>query len=243
MKALQYCLLAFAILAISPSLNAQTAEEIIAKYIDAIGGKDKITAINSVRMGTTISANGTDASGTIVVVNGKGYRNESDWGGQKVIQVYTDKSGWTQNPFVGVNDPQALPDEAYKMGQYQIYLVPLLDYASHGDKVELLGQERIGGGSGPNTYKIRVTNPNGMASTYYLDVASNLPIQSITTTDFAGQKTDVTTTYSDYVKSDAGWLYPQTVGIDFGGNFSMTSKVSKIEINPAIDSGIFEMKK
>jgi hypothetical protein len=243
MKSLQYCLLAFAIIAISPSLKAQTAEEIIAKYIDAIGGKDKINAINSVRMGTTISANGTDASGSIVVVNGKGYRNESDWGGQKVIQVFTDKSGWTQNPFVGVNDPQALPDDAYKMGQYQIYLVPLLDYASHGDKAELLGQERIGGGGGPNTYKIRVTNPNGMASTYYLDVASNLPIQSITTSDFAGQKTEVTTTYSDYVKSDAGWLYPQTVGIDFGGNFSMTSKVSKIEINPAIDSGIFEMKK
>jgi hypothetical protein len=243
MKSLQYCLLAFAIMAISPSLKAQTAEEIIAKYIDAIGGKDKINAINSVRMGTTISANGTDASGSIVVVNGKGYRNESDWGGQKVIQVFTDKSGWTQNPFVGVNDPQALPDDAYKMGQYQIYLVPLLDYASHGDKAELLGQERIGGGGGPNTYKIRVTNPNGMASTYYLDVASNLPIQSITTSDFAGQKTEVTTTYSDYVKSDAGWLYPQTVGIDFGGNFSMTSKVSKIEINPAIDSGIFEMKK
>jgi len=243
MKALQYCLLSFAVMAISFSLNAQTAEEIIAKYINAIGGKDKIAAINSVRMGTTISANGTDASGTIIVVNGKAYRNESDWDGQKVIQVYTDKSGWQQNPFVGVNDPQALPDDAYKMGQYQIYLVPLLDYASHGDKVELLGQERIGGGAGPNTYKIKVSNANGMASTYYFDVANNLPIQSINTLDFAGQKTDVTTTYSDYVKSDAGWLYPQTVGIDFGGNFSMTSKVNKIEINPTIDPGAFEMKK
>ena len=243
MKPLQYSLLAFALIAISPCLKAQTAEEIIAKYITAIGGKDKIAAINSVRMGTTISANGADASGTIVVVNGKGYRNESDWGGQKVIQVYTDKSGWTQNPFVGVNDPQAFPDEAYKMGQYQIYLVPLLDYASHGDKVELLGQERIGGGSGPNTYKIKVSNSNGMAFTYYFDVANNLIIQSVNTLDFAGQKTDVTTTYSDYVKSDAGWLYPQTVGIDFGGNFQMTSKVSKMEINPTIDAGIFEMKK
>ena len=243
MKAFQYCLLVFAVIAISSSLNAQTAEEIIAKYIDAIGGKDKIATINSVRMGTTISANGADASGTIVVVNGKGYRNESDWGGQKVIQVFTDKSGWTQNPFVGVNDPQAIPDEAYKMGQYQIYLVPLLDYASHGDKVELLGQERIGGGAGPNTYKIKLSNANGLAFTYYFDVANNLPIQSISTLDFAGQKTDVTTTYSDYVKSEAGWLYPQTVGIDFGGNFSMTSKVSKMEINPTIDAAVFEMKK
>ena len=243
MKSLKYCLLAFAVLAISSTLNAQTAEEIIAKYITAIGGKDKIAAINSVRMETVISANGMDASGTIAVVNGKGYRNESDWGGQKVIQVYTDKSGWTQNPFTGANDPQAFPDNVYKMGKYQIYLVPLLDYAAHGDKVELLGQERIGGGAGPNTYKIKVSNPNGMNAVYYFDIANNLIIQSVISTDFAGQTTDVTSTYSDYVKSDAGWLYPQTVGIDFAGNFAMTSKVSKIEINPTIDAAIFEMKK
>src|SRR5690242_14655724 len=138
MKALNYCLLTIAVMALSFSLKAQTAEEIISKYIDAIGGKDKIAAINSVRMGTTISPNGADASGTIVFVDGKAYRNESDWGGRKVIQVYTDNSGWTQRPFVGVNDPQALPGEGYRMGAYQICLVPLLDYASHGDKVELL---------------------------------------------------------------------------------------------------------
>src|SRR5689334_22688698 len=183
MKSLKYCLLAFAIVAISTSLNAQTAEEIIAKYITAIGGKDKIAAINSVRMETVISANGMDASGTIAVVNGKGYRNESDWGGQKVIQVYTDKSGWTQNPFTGANDPTAFPDDAYKMGKYQIYLVPLLDYAAHGDKVELLGQERVGGGSGPNTYKIKFSNPNGMNAIYYFDIANNLLIQSVISSD------------------------------------------------------------
>src|SRR5689334_11766414 len=123
MKSLKYFLLSFAIIAISTSLKAQTADEIIAKYIDAIRGKDKINPINSVRMETVISANGADASGAITVVNGKGYRNESDWGGQKVIQVYTDKSGWAQNPFTGTNDPTALPDDSYKMGQYQIYLV------------------------------------------------------------------------------------------------------------------------
>lgn len=240
MKALQHCLLAFAIIAITPLLKAQTAEEILAKHIEAIGGKEKLAAINSVKMETALSTNGADATGSIVIVNGKGYRNESDWGGQKVIQVYTDKSGWAQNPFMGNNDPQALPDEVYKMGQYQIYVVPLLDYTSRGGKVELLGQEQVGN---VNAHKLKLTDANGLASTYYFDPTTYYLVKSVTPVDFGGQKTDVTSTYADYMKTDAGWVYAQNIGIDFGGQFNMTSKVNKVEINGTVDPVVFEMKK
>ena len=240
MKTLQQFLLVFAIMAISPLLKAQSVDDILAKHIEAIGGKEKLAAIKSVRMETTLSINGADAAGSTIVINGKGYRSESDWSGQKVIQVYTDKSGWTQNPFMGINDPTALADELYKMGQYQIYIVPLLDYASRGGKAELLGQEKVGDA---NTYKIKLTDANGLASTYFFDPTTYYLIKSITALDLGGQKTDVTTTYSDYMKTDNGWMVAQNTGIDFGGQFNMTSKINKVEINGTVDPGIFEMKK
>jgi hypothetical protein len=240
MKALKNCLLLLAIITISPSLYAQTAEEIISKYIDAIGGKDKIATINSVRLETSISANGGEATGSSVVVNGKGFRNESDWGGQKVIQVYTDKSGWTVNSFMGINEPQALADDVYKMGLYQIYVVPLLDYAARGGKVELVGKEKVGS---VDAHKIKYTDANGISSTYFFDPSTSHMVKSVNTFDFGGQKTDLITTYSDYSKTDAGLALAKTIDIDFGGQFAMTSKVTKVEINATVDPAVFEMKK
>jgi hypothetical protein len=240
MKAVKNCLLLLAIITISPSLKAQTAEEIVSKYIDAIGGKEKIAGVKSVRTETSISANGAGATGSTVVVNGKGFRNESDWDGQKVIQVYTDKSGWTVNAFMGINEPQALADDIYKMGAYQIYVVPLLDYASRGGKVELVGKEKVGS---VDAHKVKYTDANGISSTYFFDPSTWYIIKSVNTFDFGGQKTDLITTFSDYSKTDAGLAIAKSTGLDFGGQFQMNATVNKVEINGNVDPGIFEMKK
>jgi hypothetical protein len=54
---------------------------------------------------------------------------------------------------------------------------------------------------------------------------------------------NVTAIYSDYKKSDYGWVMPQTMAISFGDQFSMTAKLNKVEVNVPVDATIFEMKK
>jgi hypothetical protein len=58
-----------------------------------------------------------------------------------------------------------------------------------------------------------------------------------------GQQMNVTAIYSDYKKSDYGWVMPQTMAISFGDQFSMTAKLNKVEVNVPVDATIFEMKK
>src|SRR3954468_14901427 len=94
--------------------SAQTADEIIAKHIDAIGGKDKLAQINSVYIESTTEAMGNESPTKTYIINGKDYRNESDFGGQSMVQVVTDKSGWAIMPFGGSSDPTAMSDDDYK---------------------------------------------------------------------------------------------------------------------------------
>jgi hypothetical protein len=58
-----------------------------------------------------------------------------------------------------------------------------------------------------------------------------------------GQQVDISAMYSNFKKTDYGWVTPQTMEINFGGQFSMTAKVNKVEVNAPVDPAIFEMKK
>lgn len=238
MKRLKIGLLALTALFTAATVHAQTADDIIAKHLEATGGKEKLKGITSVQMQNTMEVMGNEAPSTIVIVNGKGYRSESDVNGQKIVQVVTDKGGWMVNPMMGSADPQVLPEEQIKSGQDQIYAVPLLDYADRGGKAELLGQEKVGD---VNAYKVKVTDKNNVATTYYFDPATYYLIQQVRSAEMMGQQMDITTTYADFKKTDYGWVVPMTMKLDMGGQFSMDMKVNSVDVNKDVDPKVFDM--
>jgi hypothetical protein len=207
MKTLQHSLFLLTLLLSVTALQAQTADDIIANHIEAIGGREKLSGITSVQFENTLQIMGNDAPSKVVILNAKGYRTESDFNGQKMIQVYTDKAGWAVNPMTGATEPQVMPDQQYKAGAEQIYAVPFLDYTARGSKAELLGQEKVGD---VNAYKIKLTKDN-VSTTYFIDPA----------------------TY--------GWVVPEDLQIDMGGQFSLTLKVNKVEVNKPVDANLFTM--
>src|SRR5690348_3596732 len=110
---------------INVAIYGQTADEIIGKHIEATGGKEKLSAINSVTIENSVRAMDNDSPNKITIVNGKGYRTESDINGQMLVQVYTDKGGWAINPFAGSDAAEAMPADQYKAGAGLVYAVPL----------------------------------------------------------------------------------------------------------------------
>ncbi len=218
-------------------IRAQTADDIINKHLDAIGGKDKIAQLNSIRMDNTVDAMGNEGPSTITILNSKGYRLETEINGSKIIQVFTDKGGWSVNPMMGATTPQPLPDEMYKQGKEQIDLQgALFNYAQKGNKVELEGKAA-------GAYKLKLTSPDSVETTYYIDSATYFITKVSRTAMMMGQSMEVSSTFSDFRKTDFGIVYPYNIEISYGDQFSITSKVNKIQINIDVDPKIFDMPK
>ncbi len=234
------CLLSLAALLTITFAKAQTADEIIAKHVDAIGGKEKLSQVNSIYMETGTEVMGNESASKTTILNGKAFKSEAEFNGQKIVQVVTDKGGWAINPFAGSSDPAPLPEDQYKIGQDQIYAPdPLFNYAAHGGKVELQGQEKVGE---VNAYKLKYTNKANAETTYYIDPSTGYIVQTVKKANAMGQEVTVTTTFSDYKKTDFGISMPYTTNVDLG-QFALKVNVKKIEVNKAVDPAIFEMGK
>jgi hypothetical protein len=235
MKMLKHCLVLMIGLTGLITVHAQTVDEIIAKHIEAIGGKDKLDQVKSIYIESTVQAMGNDAPSSITILNGKGFRMESDFQGQKMVQVYTDKSGWAINPFGGGTDPQPMPDEQYKAGKDQLDIGgALYNYAAKGNKVELLGKE-------DSAYKIKETNKDNVVTTFYIDPVTYYIRKAVQTGTMMGQEMEITRIPSNYKKTDFGLIFPYTIDISYGSQFSITSSVKKIEFNKDVDPKIFDM--
>lgn len=237
MKILKLSSLALAVFMSAATLNAQTADEIVAKHIDAIGGKEKLKGVKSIRMEGNINVMGNEAPMVVTVLDGKGYKSEVDFQGQSIINAMNDKGGWMVNPMMGSSEPQALPDEQYKLSKEQIYTGgAFLDYAAKGTKVELAGKEG-------NAFKLNVTSADGAKTTYFLDPTTYYITKIVKVADMGGQSGELSINFSDYKKTDFGNVIPYTMETTLPQGFSFTSSIKKVEVNKDVDPKIFEMPK
>ena len=80
-------------------LWAQTADDVIAKYVDALGGAEKVKSIQSIYTeAVAVGPNGSEITTTIYRVQGKLFRSETDFGMGKFGILVTEKGGWFSNP-------------------------------------------------------------------------------------------------------------------------------------------------
>jgi hypothetical protein len=218
------------------SAPALTADEVVNKYLDAVGGKDAISKIKTMSMEGTMQVMGTEAPTTTITVDGVGMKSVSEFNGTKIISCYTDKGGWSVNPMAGAADPTPMPDDQYNSGKAGIYVGGLLyDYAAKGSAIELASKD-------DKTYTIKLTTKEKVKYTFVFDGKTFLVNTMITDGQMQGQPVTITTSYSDYRKTETGFMVPYGIGLDLG-QFQLSITVKKVELNKTIDPAIFAMPK
>jgi hypothetical protein len=237
MKLYRSFTIAFIALFCSISASAQTADEIISKYIQAIGGKDLLSKITSVYTESSMDVMGNQATVKTTVLNGKGMKQDMDIMGSQILTCYTDKGGWSINPMAGSTSPEDMPEKQYNSGKDQIVIgAPFINYAEKGYKAELAGTETVGN---VNAYKIKFTSPDSTSAVYSFDPNTFYLVKSLQQAEMQGQMSDNEIIYSDYRQTD-GYAMPYKMDMNMaGGQFSMVMTVTKVELNKPVDETVF----
>lgn len=216
------------------TLNAQTADEIISKYITAIGGADKWIKIQSLKVEGQIEVQGIAIPFTMQGVHMKGNRVDAEFQGNKIIEITTLTKGWSQNPFNGKMALGPISDDELKSKVDDLDLQDaFVNYKAKGSTVEFLGKDEE---DGNEYFKIKITSKNNNDKTYFFDTKTYLAYKMESMTKQQGQDVKAVVKFLDYQTIDFG--IKLSFKSDIGNGQMMVTK--KVTVNPTIDETIFK---
>lgn len=223
--------------------HAQTADEIIEKYLTAIGGRAALAKLKSRTMvGTiTVSTPGGDISGPVEMVAQEPNKARmlikldlSTFGaGQMVFdQRFNGQTGYVLDSMQGDHDIAGAQLDTMRNN---VFPTPFLNYKELGATVELAGKEKIGD---RDAYVLILKPKTGASVRQFVDAESYLPVRLLLKLDLPQiGEVEQTTDLSDFREVD-GVKVPFAVSASSAVQQS-TIKITRVEHNTKIDEALF----
>jgi hypothetical protein len=220
------------------SVTAQTAEGLVAGYIKALGGADRIGVIKTLRQsGRSFGGGGSEVP--VVQENKRPnmVREEFTTQGLTGITAFDGTAGWKIDPWGGKKDPESLEEEEMKqIIEDSDFDGPLVNYQKKGNRVEFVGREEI---EGTDTFKLKITLKNGDVEYYYLEAESFLPIKIDIERKVRGAVKFYEAFPGEY-KEVSGWYLPFSIeGNVKGSQERWKIAYERIEANVTLDDSRF----
>jgi len=218
--------------------QAQTADELVSKNIEAKGGIEKIKAIKSVRVTGKLSGGGGFTATTTQENQRPNLLRETiSLQGMTAITAFDGKTGWQIQPFGGHKDPEFLgEDDLRDLLLDADFDGPLVDYKEKGNTVEYLGHDVV---DGDDALRLKVTLKNGDIIYYFLDPDTFLEIRKEVQEFIRGSVRESVVEMGSY-KPVNGVMYPFSVSQGSKANpAQQTTTTEKIEVNVPIEGGDF----
>jgi outer membrane lipoprotein-sorting protein len=217
---------------------AQTADEVIARSIEARGGLAKIKAVQSLRMIGKMTMGPMEMPMTVEMKRPSSFRAEMSFQGQPVVQAFDGQQAWTISP-AGNGQPEALPAEAARQMEQQADIEgALVDYKAKGHQAELVGRDKL---DGADAYRIKLTHKGGDVEYYLIDAKSWLPVRIEATRRLGENWIEGETAIGGY-EDAGGWKWPHSIVNGAKGQpEKQTLSFDTVDVNPVLDDSRFRM--
>lgn len=235
-------LLALLALLLSPPMAqaavAQTADEVVSRYVTARGGLEAWKKVNSLRMAGTYTTFSQEQPMRLIWRRPNLFRFETNYLDGPVAFGHDGKELWWSLHFADegkIGKPDQ-PQEA--LLDQQMETEPLLiDYAAKGHKVELVGRGAI---DGQTTVDLKVTRKDGLVETWHLDPSTYLEVAVDSTVYDMTQKADPMAQrayFSDF-KKVGEILLPHRIEKEYGARYALLT-ILEVQINPVLPESAF----
>jgi outer membrane lipoprotein-sorting protein len=223
---------------ISGIASAQTADEVVARYLKARGA-DKWRQIQTMKVTAVITRDAVPATHlTTISKRPNLVRQEATDNGQKFVQAYDGTTAWGISPMSP--DPQPLQGPAAKtLADQADFDTVLMDYKAKGHTVELIGKEKIGD---RDAYHLKVTRKNGVIQHYYIDAETWLEARITTNIGPAGRELTFVSEPSQF-RDVEGVMMPFHIKQGISGMPQVEISIEKVEFNVPVDDSMFRMPK
>lgn len=228
------------LLCCAAAASAQTAEELVAKNLQAKGGVEKIKAIRSLRMTGRMDQGGFKLDVGQESKLPDMLRETFTFQGMMGIEAYDGSVAWRISPFEGRKDPEMMgEDDARVLIEDADFYGPLVDYQAKGNRIEYLGHDTV---DGDDALRLKVTLKNGDIIYYLLDPDTFLEIRTERQTFIRGSIRESVQELGSY-KQVNGVYFPFSVDSGPKSNPNARARVTfdKIEANVDIPDTQFKM--
>lgn len=212
------------------------AKDVVARYVAAIGGANKLMKIKSVRTTGTFEMPGAGLKGDVVVVQGapdKMLIATTIPGVGEMNSGYNGDVAWTSNPMQG---PRVLEGKELDQMREEGGFASILHRAALTTSMETVGKSEM---QGEACYQVKVVYKSGRESTECYSVGSGLLLGVLSKQIGPMGTIDVTTFVSDYQEIGGIKTAMKTRMQMMGQEQVMT--FSKIEYDGPDDAKAFEL--
>ena len=227
---------------LSGPARAMTADELVAKNLEARGGVARLRALKSMRMtGKAIfggSGYSLEAQWAEALKAPASLRNEVTLQGLTAVQAYSAAGGgWTVSPFGGRIDAEhSGADDTKNFAQEADIGGPLVDARQKGHKVEYLGTEDV---DGTAAHKLRVSLKDGDVMYFYLDPDYFLSIREVRERHVRGTEEVTETDLGSYGRVAGVWVPFSIESGPKGQPRQARITLDAVEIDPVLDDAMF----